>query len=65
MVKGNATKKQMTSLSPTANELRKTFGSAVTTVDVEMQLQDSVSEFLRAMDRGKKRVSTCKVAFGD
>jgi len=49
-----------------AQKLQTAFGaSAVNSVSVEMQLAESVSDFLRAMDVGKERVSKCKIAFGD
>ena len=47
--------------------LQKTFGASLVDADVniEAQLSKSVSDFLRAMDDGKTRVSECKIAFGD
>lgn len=47
--------------------LQKTFGADVVNVnvDVESQLSESVSMFLRAMDEGQNRVSQCKIAFGE
>lgn len=66
MNKDKSSEKQKVLLPPTAKELQKTFGkSAVNTVKVEMQLEESVSMFLSAMDQGQAKVSKCKVAFGD
>ena len=47
--------------------LQKAFGNAVVNVsfDEEVQLSESVSMFLRAMDEGKARAAKSKIAFGE
>ena len=58
--------KEMEHQVSVAQKLQTAFGaSAVNSVSVEMQLAESVSDFLRAMDVGKECVSKCKIAFGD
>ncbi|MFA6714349.1 MAG: hypothetical protein WC082_02615 [Victivallales bacterium] len=67
MAKENFSKKQgKISLLSMEKDLQQAFGaSAVKKVNIEMQLEESVSQFLSAMNKGKARVPKCKTAFGE